>query len=153
MSVNRGYMPTAKSVEWGTPQDLFDQLHAEFDFTLDVAASHLNHKCDRYFTEETDGLKQDWAGERCFLNPPYGTVIKKWAAKAYAETNNPFTRAEVVVGLLPVRSDTGWFHDHIYKKPRVEIRLLRGRLKFTNSESGTSSSATFPSMVVIWRSE
>lgn len=143
----------AKSVEWGTPQELFDQLDAEFHFTLDVAASDDNAKCDRYFTEETDGLKQDWAGERCFMNPPYGTVIKKWAAKAYRETNNPFARAEVVVGLLPVRSDTAWFHDYIYNKPRVEVRLLRGRLKYTNGENGSTSSATFPSMVVIWRSE
>ena len=143
-------MPQAKSVEWETPQELFDQLHAEFDFTLDVAASHSNHKCERYFTEEINGLLQDWGGERCFTNPPYGTVIKKWAAKAYTETNNPFSRAEIVVGLLPARTDTSWFHEYIYKKPRVEIRFLRGRLKFV-SEKGSSSSATFPSMVVIWR--
>ena len=97
----RGYMPKAQSVEWGTPQALFDKLHAEFDFTLDVAASKLNHKCERYFTKEQDGLKQDWAGERCFMNPPYGYALKHWVAKAYRETHNPFSKAQIVVGLLP----------------------------------------------------
>jgi len=141
----RGYMLPSKTVEWGTPQDLFDELHAEFDFTLDVAASHENAKLPRYFTEEEDGLKQDWAGERCFMNPPYGYGIKHWVAKAYRETHSPFSRAKLVVGLLPVRSDTAWFHDHVYGK--AEVRFLRGRLKF----NGGKGAATFPSMIVIWR--
>ena len=34
---------------WETPQRLFDELDAEFHFTLDVAASDENHKCARYF--------------------------------------------------------------------------------------------------------
>jgi len=142
---SRGYMLPSKTVEWGTPQDLFDKLNTEFDFTLDVAASHDNAKCKRYFTEEEDGLKQDWAGERCFMNPPYGYGIKHWTQKALRETRNPFSRAELVVGLLPVLSDTRWFHEHVYGK--AEIRFLRGRLKF----AGGKGSATFPSMVVIWR--
>jgi len=143
--MDRAYMPQAKSREWGTPQDLFDDLHQEFDFTLDVAASHDNAKCERYFTKEIDGLKQDWAGERCFMNPPYGYALKHWTKKAYEETTNPFARAKLVVGLLPARTDTRWFHDYIYGI--TEIRFLKGRLRF---EGGGSGTATFPSMVVIW---
>ena len=30
---------------WETPQSLFDELNAEFNFTLDAAASDTNHKC------------------------------------------------------------------------------------------------------------
>jgi phage N-6-adenine-methyltransferase len=145
MTESRGYMLPSKTVEWGTPQALFDDLHAEFDFTLDVAASHENAKCERYFTREEDGLKQDWAGERCFMNPPYGYGLKHWTKKAFDETHNPFARAELVVGLLPVRSCTAWFHDHVYGK--AEIRFLRGRLKF----EGGKGAATFPSMIVVWR--
>ena len=145
MTEARGYMLKAQSVEWGTPQDLFDELHDEFDFTLDVAASDENAKCPRYFTKEDDGLAQDWSGERCFMNPPYGYGLKHWVEKAYRETTNPFSRAELVVGLLPVRSDTRWFHDYIYHK--AEFRLLKGRLKF----EGGASASTFPSMIVVWR--
>ena len=145
MTESRGYMLKAQSTEYGTPQELFDELHTEFDFTLDVAASDENAKCARYFTKEEDGLQQDWSGERCFMNPPYGYGLKHWCGKAYRETRNPFSRAELVVGLLPVRTDTRWFHDYIYHS--AELRFLKGRLKF---EGGTHAS-TFPSMIVIWR--
>ena len=131
--------------EWSDGEILeADDLNNEFDFTLDVAASHENAKCERYFTKEEDGLKQSWAGERCFMNPPYGYGLKFWTEKAYIETTNPFSRAELVVGLLPVRSDTRWFHDFIYHK--AEIRFLKGRLKF----EGGNGAATFPSMIAVW---
>ena len=39
---------------WATPQSLFDELNAEFTFSLDVCALPENAKCDRYFTPETD---------------------------------------------------------------------------------------------------
>lgn len=42
---------------WETPQKLFDELDAEFHFTLDVAASDENHKCARYFTQSDDGWR------------------------------------------------------------------------------------------------
>lgn len=48
--------------DWETPQELFDKLHEEFHFTLDAAANDHNHKLPRYYTEQTDGLKQDWGG-------------------------------------------------------------------------------------------
>ena len=52
--------------------------------------------------------------------------------------------ASVVVALLPARTDTRWFHDFIYNKPGVEIRFVKGRIKF----SGTTGAGKFPSMVV-----
>ena len=50
------------TVEWPTPQELFDELNAEFGFTTDVAATNDNAKCAHYYTQEQDGLKQDWRG-------------------------------------------------------------------------------------------
>ena len=77
------------------------------------------------------------------MNPPYGRAIGKWVEKAYREA----CRGALVVGLLPARTDTKWFHDFIYHK--AQIRFLRGRLKF----SGAIYSAPFPSMIVIWEPE
>ncbi len=54
---------------WETPQAFFDALDAEFGFTLDVCALPENAKCERYFTPEADGLKQEWRGV-CWMNPP-----------------------------------------------------------------------------------
>lgn len=53
---------SSKSDEWSTPQYLFDELDREFHFTLDPCADAENHKCDRYYTKEQDGLKQSWGG-------------------------------------------------------------------------------------------
>ena len=58
--------------QWATPQSFFDELNKEFKFTLDPCADENNHKCDKYFTKEQNGLKQDWGGEVVFCNPPYG---------------------------------------------------------------------------------
>ena len=77
-----------------------------------------------------------------FCNPPYGMEIKKWVRKCYEESKKPNT---VVVMLIPVRTDTAYFHDYIYKKS--EVRFIRGRLKFGDAKN----SAPFPSMVVIFR--
>lgn len=52
---------------WETPQRLFDELDAEFHFTLDAAASDSNHKCARYFTQNDDGLRQNWGGRNGVL--------------------------------------------------------------------------------------
>lgn len=47
-----------KSSEFGTPTTFFNHYNRIFNFDLDVAASDKNHKCDMYFTEDQDGLKQ-----------------------------------------------------------------------------------------------
>ena len=51
--------------EWATPQDLFDELDAEFHFDLDPCADDQNHKCEEYYTILQDGLGKDWGGGEC----------------------------------------------------------------------------------------
>ncbi len=126
---------------WSTPQDFFDKLNAEFKFTLDPCASHDDAKCYKYYTEEDDGLTQDWGGERVFMNPPYGRDIKKWIKKAYDESQKPGT---TVVCLLPSRTDTKYWHEYVMKA--WEIRLVKGRLKFGDSKNA----APFPSAIVVF---
>ena len=60
--------------DWGTPKKLFDELNKEFHFDLDAAASDSNHKCDRYFTVEDNGLMQSWGGILCLLIHPTADV-------------------------------------------------------------------------------
>lgn len=57
-----GYMNQAKTVEWETPQWLFDELNKEFSFNLDVASTNENAKCEIHFTQEDDGLQKNWGG-------------------------------------------------------------------------------------------
>ena len=53
----------------------------KYKFELDVCATDDNAKCARYFTEEIDGLSQEWKGV-CWMNPPYGRTIKQWMKKS-----------------------------------------------------------------------
>ncbi|MWF62686.1 phage N-6-adenine-methyltransferase [Staphylococcus haemolyticus] len=133
---------SSKSNEWVTPQNLFDELNEEFNFTLDPCATDENAKCSKYFTIEDDGLSKDWSNEVVFMNPPYGREIKKWIKKAYEESLNGAT----VVCLIPARTDTTYWHDFIFDKAD-DIRFLRGRLKFGNSKN----SAPFPSAIVVYQ--
>lgn len=76
------------TVEWATPPVLFESLQRAFGaFTLDPCADASNAKCPRYFTKEDDGLQKSWAGERVFMNPPYGRQIGRWVRKAFDETS------------------------------------------------------------------
>lgn len=125
--MNTEVMFSSKKMDWATPQDFYDKLNSEFHFTLDPCADESNHKCDKYFTEQENGLKQCWGGQTVFCNPPYGRAIKDWVKKSSEEVKKPNT---TVVMLIPARTDTSYFHDYIYRKPNVEIRFIRGRLKF-----------------------
>ena len=129
----------AVSAEWETPQDFFAALHAEFGFTLDVAAQPNNAKCARYFTREDDGLTQSWTGI-CWCNPPYGKTMAQWMRKAYESAQQGAT----VVCLVPARTEMEWWHTYAM---RGEIRYVKGRLKF----GGSPYNAPFPSAVVIFR--
>ncbi len=60
--INPGMMSSNRD-DWETPQKLFDDLNAEFGFTLDPCASHENAKCAKYYTKEDDGLAQSWQDE------------------------------------------------------------------------------------------
>lgn len=138
--INQSLFSSA-NIEWETPQDFFDKLNAEFHFTLDPCALPETAKCKKYYTPNDDGLLQDWAGESVFCNPPYGRQLGAWVRKCREESWKPNTK---VVMLIPARTDTLWFHTHIYNK--AEVRFIKGRLKF----GGAKTSAPFPSMVVIF---
>lgn len=134
---------TSRSGEWETPQDLFEELDAEFGFTLDPCATAENAKCPCYYTQDDNGLAKPWSDHTVFMNPPYGRTIAKWVAKAWREAQGGAT----VVCLVPARTDTAWWHDFC---ARGEVRFLRGRLYFRRGD-GHTGRAPFPSAVVVFR--
>lgn len=58
---------SSATVEWATPQALFDELDAEFHFNLDPCCTHENAKCADHFTKAEDGLLQDWGGAKGYF--------------------------------------------------------------------------------------
>jgi len=133
---------SSNRMDWETPDELFESVNREFGFTLDAASSHENAKCRRHYTEKEDGLSQNWGGETVWVNPPYGKELPKWIQKCAQEGRKQNT---TVVMLIPARTDTKAFHEHIYGK--AEIRFIKGRLKFKGAKTG----APFPSMLVVFR--
>ena len=55
-------MYSSSTNEWATPQWLFDELKEQYGFTLDPCATNENAKCAKFYTQEDDGLLQDWGG-------------------------------------------------------------------------------------------
>jgi phage N-6-adenine-methyltransferase len=114
---------------WSTPQALFDKLHAEFNFELDVCALPENKKCPVFFSPAQDGLSQEWETSNqwersIWMNPPYGREIEKWMAKAYDTSRMGYT----VVCLIPNRSNAPWWHDYVMKAH--EIRFVKHKVAF-----------------------
>lgn len=122
---------------------MFSALNVRFRFTIDVCATSKNTKCARFFSleeREDDGLLASWAGERCWMNPPYGSEIVQWVAKARSEAE----RGALVVGLLPARTDARWWQENV--QGHADVRFISGRLKF----GGAKNSAPFPSAIAVW---
>lgn len=122
---------SSKSDHWSTPPAFYEELRQEFGFTFDP--------CPLMATE--DGRKVKWTG-KVFCNPPYSRIREFLHKGLYHLASGD---CELLVYLIPARTDTGWFHDYIWN--RAEIRFLRGRLRFGEAKS----SAPFPSMLVIFR--
>jgi phage N-6-adenine-methyltransferase len=118
----------------GTDPALFAALNDRFRFTLDVAAAAHNAKCEAYFDAEVDGLKQSWARERVWCNPPY-SAIEPWVMKAWTETD------AMTVMLLPAnRAEQKWWQWWIEpfrdRGDRLRIEFLPGRPRFIMYSSG-----------------
>ena len=115
---------------WKSPVRLFRSLNREFRFTLDAAASPENALCDRYWTQETDALKQEWSQESAiWCNPPY-SQIPSFLEHAH--------RAPVTVFLIPVRTQALWWLRKVLMNPHThEIRYLSRCVRFT-PEAGTT---------------
>lgn len=118
----------------GTDPVLFARLTERFSFDIDVAASNANAKCERYFTRETDGLAQPWAG-RVWCNPPWST-LRPWVEKAWREWDAG--RVDAIVMLLPAnRTEQTWWQDLV--EPRrdrpgspLRVEFMPGRPRFVN---------------------
>ena len=118
---------------WETPDDLFNKINDEFNFTRDVCASSTNKKCESYWTEEDSCLDKTWDGIN-WMNPPYKDM-KKFIQKAYSERNNAVT-----VCLIPARTNTRWWHDYCMKG---EVYFICGRPKFKGCVHGMPQPLAF----------
>lgn len=150
MNLSKGLFTSNKD-NWETPNDLFDKLNEEFNFDIDLCATEINTKCNRFIGEKDCAYSNNYSVPyfKCgYMNPPYGRNIGKFVRKAYLAALDEKT----VVCLLPARTDTKWWHNYCMRR-NVEIRFLKGRVKFINPNKRDEKpqSAPFPSAIVIFR--
>lgn len=124
-------MFSSKSVHWRTPQEVYDGLDKEFHFDFDPCP---------YQSKERTGLLREW-GKRVYCNPPYNNIYN-FIEKGLIELKR---KTEIVVFLLPSRTDSKWFHDLVLPN-YDEIRLIRGRIRFSGKNT-----APFASCIIIFR--
>ncbi len=136
---------SSTSQTWTTPPGLLQKLYDVFDrFDLDPCSPSRTDTPVRarfHYTEEDDGLALPWFGQ-VFVNPPYSRALPDWIKKAKAEVEEG--RASSVVALVPARTDTRYWHEHV--AGHADIVFLKGRLSFGQ----TQQAAPFPSALVIW---
>jgi hypothetical protein len=156
---------TAGTVEWNTPQVVIDALLRGWgSIALDPCANEASivpaslrlmlptpERAARPAARGVrleDGLAFDWdaVGPRLvYVNPPFGlkgdTGALPWLRKAAA------TQVAEVVVLLPARTDTAAFHEHVFGRCDA-ICFWQGRLRF----SGARDPAPFPSVFIYFGS-
>ena len=123
---------TRDSDNYATPKKFYDRLNLEFNFNFDPCP----------LRSKFNGLLTEWNGN-IFCNPPYSN-IEPFIRKGLEEIR--LFNAKEIVYLIPVRSDTKYWHDLIMKHAD-EIRFVKGRLNFNESKSP----APFPVCLVIFK--
>lgn len=131
------------SEHWYTPLPHIEAARSVLGaIDLDPASSDIANRtvrASRYFTENDDGLKYDWAG-RVWMNPPYGEPAGRFVAKLAGHLEDGSVTAAVVLVSLHAMS-AAWFGPLFGGL----LCVTSGRVKFTDQE-GNAGSPTFGSV-------
>ena len=112
--------------EWETPKEFFDDLCEKYSINprLDPCATSANRKCLLFFTEEENGLRQDWEHD-VWCNPPH-TMTGDFVRKAHEEWLKNNINIMILVPANTV--STIWWHDCVENV--TEYHAIKGRIRF-----------------------
>lgn len=129
-----------------TPADFMSSIYAAFgEIDIDPCAHLLSPVLARrriLLSEGGDGLTDEWSGRIAYVNPPFSALLI-WLRRAHDQWRAG--NVETVVCLVPVRTDSSWFHETL--SVDADIYFLKGRLRFLNSE-GRGQHTPFSLMVL-----
>jgi len=116
-----------------TPAEFMGNIYEAFGaIDLDPCAHELSPVVARrriLLSEGADGLAEPWAGSVVYVNPPYSRLLV-WLRRAHDQWRAG--NAETVVCLVPVRTDSAWFHEVL--RADADIYFLRGRVRFLDAK-------------------
>lgn len=116
--------------EWYTPPTFIEAARAVMGgFDLDPASSEIANrtvKAELIFTQEIDGLKQDWPIGRIWMNPPYAQPLMGQFADKFAAEIRKGSEGIVLVNNA---TETAWFQTIAAECsaicfPKTRIRFL-----------------------------
>lgn len=123
-----------KENDYKTPPEIYKLALNEWDismFELDTCCSEENIPAISYYKNgEKDGLKEPWYNYS-WCNPPFNDC-SKWVEKAYNEYKEKHIN---ICMLLPVRTETAYWHKYILNNPAIEIVWLRKGYKFLDKDN------------------
>lgn len=129
-----------------TPPEFLESIHAGFGaIDLDPCAHEMSPVvAHRRFLPSAggDGLTDVWSGRLAYMNPPYSELLV-WMRRAYEQWR--LGNVRTVVCLVPVRTDSAWFHETL--SAAADIYLLQGRVRFL-APNGKSQPTPFSLMIV-----
>lgn len=152
--------PPSATDDWFTPLSLWEPLHREFGFTVDVSP-HPEAPVTRAIGKHlAEGIWTEWTG-RVWNNPPF-SQCGAWAEKALREIGRE-GGPEFVVQLMPAtRTDQRWWAECIepyrdWPHRRAPFRLAtrflekRPRFGFPGDPSGEHSVCPrFGCVLLVW---
>lgn len=129
-----------------TPPEFMESIHAAFgEIDIDPCAHLLSPVVARrriLLSEGGDGLSEAWSGRLAFVNPPFSQLLI-WLRRAHDQWRAG--NVETVVCLVPLRTDSAWFHETL--SVDADIFLLRGRVRFLDPK-GKGQQTPFSLMVL-----
>jgi transcriptional regulator with XRE-family HTH domain len=102
-------------------------------------------KAKTTFTEEDDGLRQEWIGRRVFVNPPYSQT-SIWVRRAHQAYVGG--QSKRILMLIPTQTHTRAFRECVAGV--ADTFLLNFRLRFFSSRDSKPKLAPFILMVVVF---
>ena len=122
------YNYTRLKNDYKTPPDIINLariLIGNKEFELDTCCSDTEFPAkNHYINGITDGLTADWKRLN-WCNPPF-IECKKWIEKAYKEQQ----KGNTTVMIIPVRTETKYWHDYILFNDKAYIQWLRKGHRF-----------------------
>ena len=119
--------------DYKTPPILYNMALRYYNiaiFDLDTCCTDENipalEYCKHY---QRDGLKEYWRKYN-WCNPPFNEC-KKWIIKAYNEQQ----KGNKTAMLIPVRTETTYWHDYILNNKNIEIVFLKKGYRFLNRDN------------------
>jgi phage N-6-adenine-methyltransferase len=134
--------------EWYTPGEIIEAAVAVLGgFDLDPASSEIANRTVRaaqFFTEQDDGLAQEWPIGRIWMNPPYAQPLMGEFARRFAAE---VRRGSTGIVLVNNATETAWFQT--IAQVCTAICFPQSRIRFLDP-LGNASGAPLQGQAVIY---